>query len=167
MRLETKRLLLRELEAGDIDALVALWTDPQVTAFVGGPRDPEELRRSFNEDLGRQPPDLFDLWPVVERLSGSVVGHCGLLDKEVEARPEVELVYVFASSAWGKGYAMEIGRELMQYAFEDMGLKRLISLIEPENAASGQVAQRLGMRCEGLTQRPGGRSLSLYVTSKR
>lgn len=165
MRLETERLVLRSLDAGDIDALVALWTDPRVTAFLGGPRDPEELRRSFREDLRREPPDPFDLWPVVEKASGSLIGHCGLLDKEVEGRQEVDLVYVFVSSVWGEGYATEIGRALMQYAFEEMGLHRVICLVEPENAASGHVARRLGMSYEGLVLRPGGRTVQLYAAS--
>jgi len=165
MRLETERLLLRPLDVVDIDALVALWTDPRVTAFLGGPRDPEELRRTFREDLRRQPPDPFDLWPVIEKPSGTLVGHSGLLEKEVEGRQEVDLVYVFVPSVWGNGYATEIGRALMQYAFEEMGLKRLVCLVEPENAASGHVARRLGMRYEGLVLRPGGRTLQLYAAS--
>jgi ribosomal-protein-alanine N-acetyltransferase len=165
MRLETERLLLRPLDVGDIDALIALWTDPHVTAFLGGPRNPEELRRTFREDLRKHPPDPFDLWPVIEKPSGSLVGHSGLLDKEVEGRQEVDLVYVFAPSVWGNGYATEIGRALMQCAFEQMSLKRLICLIDPKNEASGRVARRLGMRYEGLVLRPGGRTLQLYAAS--
>lgn len=165
MRIETERLLLRTLDEGDIDALVGLWTDPQVTAFLGGPRNPEELRRSFCEDLRGQAPHPHDLWPVVEKSSGDVVGHCGLLAKEVDGLPEVELVYILAASAWGKGYATEIGRALMQFAFEEMGLTRLICLIMPGNEASGRVAARLGMRSEGLTARPGNRMLRVYAIS--
>ena len=165
MRLETERLLLRSLDAGDVDALVALWTDPHVTAFLGGPRNPEELQRTFREDLRKQPPDPFDLWPVIEKASGRLVGHSGLLDKEVEGQQEVDLVYVFVPSVWGNGYATEIGRALMQYAFEQASLKRLICLIEPENEASGHVARRLGMHYEGLVLRPGGRIVQLYAAS--
>ncbi|MHB1345548.1 MAG: GNAT family N-acetyltransferase [Thermoleophilia bacterium] len=165
MRIETERLLLRALDEMDIDALVDLWTDPQVTAFLGGPRDPDELRRSFGQDLGEQGADRYDLWPVVERSSGMVVGHCGLLGKEVDGVPEVELVYVLASSAWGKGYATEIGRALLWFAFEEMGLPRLICLIDPGNEASGRVAERLGMRLEGMTARPGNRTLRVYAIS--
>lgn len=165
MRIETVRLLLRALEEGDIDALVGLWTDPQVTAFLGGPRDPDELRRAFGQDLSEQSPDPYDLWPVVERSSDTVVGHCGLLGKEVEGLPEVELVYVLAASAWGKGYATEIGRALLQFGFEEMGLPRLICLVDPGNEASGRVAERLGIRFEGMTARPGNRMLRVYAIS--
>jgi hypothetical protein len=59
----------------------------------------------------------------------------------------------------GRGYATEIGLALRDYAFGALGLTRLISLIEPENAASRRVAETMGLRYEGDTVRPGGRTM--------
>ena len=87
---------------------------------------------------------LAALWrdPIatIEKASGRVVGHCGLLDKEIAGRPEVELVYVIAPSAGGRGYATEAGRAIRDHAMTSLRQERLIALIHPENSASERVA---------------------------
>ncbi|MGD2148853.1 MAG: GNAT family N-acetyltransferase [Anaerolineae bacterium] len=66
----------------------------------------------------------------------------------MDGRQEIELIYVLARAVWGKGYATEVGRALVRYAFEERGIDRLIALIEPENVASERVAVKVGMRFE-------------------
>lgn len=157
------RLLLRRHRPDDVDALVALWTDPDVTLHMGGPRDAARVRKSL-EDAARHPErDTYDLWPVVERTSGQVIGHCGLLDKEVDGAGEIELVYVIARAYWGRGYATEIARGTARHAFTSLGLERLIALITPENAASERVAVKVGMRYDHDTVRPGGNVRRVYA----
>ncbi len=163
MLIETERLLLRPLRPGDIGQLVELWNDSDVTRYLGGPKNPNDVRRALEEELQEQPPGEFELWPVVEKSTGAVVGHCGLLEKDVQGNREVELVYVFSCRVWGSGYAVEVGRALIDLAFNQLVLGRIVSLIEPANAASKRVALKLGMRSEGAIQRPGNRVLELYV----
>lgn len=162
IRIETERLVLRNTDAGDVDALVRMWTDPVVTQFMGGPKDRGWLERNFSEDAANPDPLLFDQWPVIEKLSGKLIGYCGLLDKEVEGQPEVELVYVFLPEAWGKGYATEIALALREHALRRMDLRRLIALIEPENRASIKVAERVGFRADRKVMR-GDAERILYV----
>jgi len=164
--LETERLRLRRIRSTDVAALVALWCDPEVTRFMGGPRDEGKLRDGLAEDVADPFAYEYDLWPVEEKASGEVIGHCGLLEKEVDGRDEIELVYVFAKSAWGNGYAAEIGSALRDHALREKGIDRLISLIEPENAASERVAQRIGMRMEREIVRPGGAVRRVYALEK-
>ncbi|MBU0596221.1 GNAT family N-acetyltransferase [Candidatus Bipolaricaulota bacterium] len=164
--LETGRLQLRRLQSSDVDALVALWRDPDVTRFMGGPRDEEKLRPGLIEDSADPFATTYDLWPVIEKSSGTVIGHCGLTDKEVDGREEIELVYVLAKRAWGKGYATEIAHALRDHAFGPMGLSRLISLIEPENAASERVAAKVGMTMEKEVVRPGGALRRVYTIER-
>jgi ribosomal-protein-alanine N-acetyltransferase len=95
-----------------------------------------------------------------------VIGHCGLLDKEVEGHAEIELVYVLAADSWGRGYATEIAIALRDYAFRELGLRRLISLIEPENIASMRVAEKAGMAFEKEIVRPGGAIRRIYSIAK-
>jgi RimJ/RimL family protein N-acetyltransferase len=111
--------------------------------------------------------EQYDLWPVLEKETGQVVGNCGLLEKEVEGRAEIELNYILALSAWGKGFATEIGQALKHYAFERMGIERLIALIEPENEASERVAMKIGMRFDKEVVRPGGAIRKLYVIESK
>ena len=154
--------MLRRQQTSDIGPLVELWTDPEVTRYMGGPRDEGRLRSVFEETAQNSHAVRYDLWPVIEKETSRVVGHSGLLEKEVEGRSEIELIYVLASSVWGKGYATEIGRAMTRYALEDMGIERLIALIEPENSASERVAVKIGMRFEKEVVRSGGVVRKLY-----
>jgi RimJ/RimL family protein N-acetyltransferase len=164
--LETERLILRYQHREDISFLVDLWTDPEVTRHMGGPRDRDWLQTVFEETAQDPSAERYDLWPVIEKKTGAGVGHCGLLEKEVEGRTEIELTYILASTAWGKGYATEIGRALREYAFEELGLDRLIALIEPENIASERIAVKVGMQFENEIVRPGGLVRKVYVIER-
>ncbi|MGA9349190.1 MAG: GNAT family N-acetyltransferase [Anaerolineae bacterium] len=165
--LETERLILRRQRASDIASLTDLWADPKVTRYMGGPRDRDWLQSVFEETAQNPYAEQYDLWPVVEKETGQVVGHCGLLDKEVEGRTEIELNYILSPSVWGKGYATEIGQAIKQLAFEKMGVERLIALIEPENEASERVAVKIGMRLEKEVVRPGGALRKVYAIDVR
>ena len=173
MLLETARLLIRDLEPGDVDALVDLWTDPEVTRFMGGLRDREKLLAGFAEDLAaaaRNTQPIYDLRPVVSSATDALVGHCGLLDKEIDGRDEVEQVYVIARDAWGQGYATEAAIALRDFAFDPagpLGLDRLVALVEPGNIPSVRVAEKTGMVFERGVVRPGGRAMRLYAVERR
>jgi ribosomal-protein-alanine N-acetyltransferase len=161
--LETRRLILRYQSAADIPALTDLWSDPVATRFMGGPRDRDWLQAALEETAMDPQAEAYDLWPVVEKATGHVVGDCGLLDKEVDGRPEVEVVYVFTPAVWGQGYATEMAAAIVAWARETRGLSRLISLIDPENAASERVAIKIGMHLEKEVTRPGGARRKVYV----
>lgn len=162
MYLTTDRLLLRPVEYMDIDQLVALWTDPEVTACVGGPRDPDEVQASLDEEVD-SPPGALGMYPLIEKATGAVVGHCGLIEKEIEGRDEVELVYFIAKRSWGQGYAAEIGASLLEFAFRVLGLERVVSLIDLDNEGSKHVAERLGLHFEKVVARPDGHDHELWV----
>ena len=164
MLLETDRLLLRSLQPEDVEAELCLWVDPDAMRFMGGPRDVKRVRRILEEELVEPPSGPLGQWPVVERISATFVGDCGLISKQIADRAEVELVYVLASSAWGKGYATEIGAALLGYAADELGLARVVSLIDTDNVASKRVAAKLGMRLESMVARPDGVERELWVS---
>lgn len=161
--LQTDRLILTRLRPAHVPSLVDLWTDPEVTRYMGGPRERIPLSVDLEKDAQDPPAGKFDLWVLVEKATGNIVGHCGLLEKKVDGTVEIELVYVLAASAWGKGYATEIGAGIKNYAFKHLGLDRLVSLIEPSNSASERVARKIGMHLEREILRPGGAIRRLYV----
>lgn len=163
MLLNTSRLSIRPLTPDAVDPLVALWTDARVTRYMGGPREPVALADAIRA-AAKAPARAYDLWPVYEKASGRLAGHCGLLEKEVDGRPEIELVYVITRDRWGLGYATEAAAALRGHAFSALGLTRLIGLIEPGNAASARVAAKLGMVLERETIRPGGRVMQVWAT---
>ena len=163
MRNETERLVIRPVEASDAAVLAALWSDPEVTRYMGGPRDFEKVREQLMSDVRAGVFHPFDLWPVVEKATGRVVGDCGLIEKEVDGRVEIELVYVFAAAAWGKGYATEAASAVRDHAFHHLGVQRITALIDPANLASARVAEKVGMRFERETRRPEDRLMRVYA----
>jgi len=165
--LETDRLLLRRLQRSDVPSLVELWTDPEVTFYMGGPRDRSQLESGLTKEAAEPFAEQYDLWPLVEKLTGKVVGHCGLLEKDADGKAEIEMVYIIAGPAWGKGFASEVARGLIQYAFRELNLVRLIALIEPENTASEAVAKKVGMHLEKETVRSGGAIRKVYCVEAR
>jgi ribosomal-protein-alanine N-acetyltransferase len=160
--IQTPRLLIRLLTPGDIPALITLWMDPEVTRHMGGPRDVSRLRQVYDEELQRLIPPRHTLWPVVERSTGRIIGECGLLEKEVGGRQELELVYIFARDVWGQGYASEAAAAVRDAALA-AGTTRLIALIDPANPASAGVARKVGMQLHGDVIRPGGAVRQIYA----
>ena len=123
----------------------------------------EELLKELGEDAQLNPQPAFNLWPVIEKETGEIIGHCGILEKEIEGRNQYEIVYVLAKSAWGKGFATEVASSLKDYAFNQLGLKRITALIDPDNQKSETVATKIGLRYEKDTVRPNGKSMRLFA----
>ena len=148
--LETERLVLRRLRPDDLPALSALYRDPVVRrTFPDGTRTLEETREELEWFLGGHPrhPEL-GLWATVERATGAFLGRCGLLPWTIDGVPEVELAYLIDPERWGEGFGSEAARAIVRHTHEVLGLERLIGLIDPENAASVRVAEKVGLRFE-------------------
>lgn len=161
--IRTDRLILRQLQPGDPHPLARMWSDPDVTRYLGGPRDYDTIVNTLEDDLvANHRPSIGDLWPLVDPDTGEVIGHCGLLEKEIDGRDEVEVTYVLAKEVWGRGLATEIARALTRYAFEDLGLSRVVALIDPNNVASARVAEKAGLHHDRDTVRPGGKVMRVY-----
>ncbi len=156
--LETKRLVLRHAVAEDADAVAVLWADPEVMRFMGGPRPAERTRKLVREAR----PEPIGLWTTIERETGAFVGDCGLVEKEVDGRTDVELTCVLDKTFWGRGLATEAARALCRYAFETLRRDRVIALVDLENSASARVAEKAGLAYERATVRPSGKVMALY-----
>ena len=164
--LETERLFLRLQQQSDIPFLVDLWTDPEMTQYVGGPRDRDWLKTEFGSIASDPAAETYDLWPTFETESGRFAGYCGLLDKDLDGNTEIDLNYFIAPDFQGCGYATEIALALIRHAFGPMGLKRLIALIDPDNTASQRVALKTGLKFEKTIIRPGDVTRMLYVIER-
>jgi RimJ/RimL family protein N-acetyltransferase len=91
----------------------------------------------------------FGPYAVVERQRQAVIGYCGLFFfPDINGQPEVEIGYRLERSAWGRGYATEAARAVRDFAFGDLGMQRLIAIIDPSNIASIRVAEKIGMHHE-------------------
>jgi ribosomal-protein-alanine N-acetyltransferase len=164
--LETKRLILRRLTIDDLDALFALYRDPEVRKyFPEGTLTYEETREELewiiNVYYGQYG---FGLWATIHKETGDFIGRCGLLPWVIEQRPEVEVAYMLAKAYWGQGLGTEAAQAILDYGFEQLQLPRLICLIDRENQASIKVAKKIGMTFEKEVDDGKGPAL-LYSTS--
>ena len=117
--LETERLLLRRQVIDDLDALWALYCDPEITRFIpDAPKTIIEAREELEWFMNGHPkyPEL-GLWATIHKESGSFIGRCGLLPWVIEGRQEVEVAYTIARNYWGQGLGTEAAQAILQYGF--------------------------------------------------
>ncbi|HXV41851.1 MAG TPA: GNAT family N-acetyltransferase [Anaerolineae bacterium] len=166
--LETKRLIFRRLIPDDLEALFALYSDPEVRRyFPEGTLTYEETKEELEWFLNGHPahPEL-GLWATIHKETGEFIGRCGLLPWTIEQRPEVEVAYMLAKASWRQGLGTEAAQAILDYGFEQLHLSRLICLIDSENQASQKVAQKIGMTFEKEVDDGKGPAL-LYSISKQ
>jgi len=148
--LETNRLLLRRQVIADLDALWALYCDPQITRYIpDAPRSYAQAREELEWHMHGHPSNpQLGLWATIHKDSGRFIGRCGLLPWTFEQRLEVEVAYTLERAYWGQGLASEAARAILQHGFEKLRLPRLICMIDPANSASRRVAEKIGMTFE-------------------
>jgi RimJ/RimL family protein N-acetyltransferase len=145
--LTTPRLQLRPMQATDVDALLHVFGDPRVmAAFDEPPFDRAQMERWVQRNLAHQAEHGFGLFTVVLAATDLVIGDCGLEVMAVDGAPAAELGYDVRSDHWHQGYATEAATAVRDYAFQALGLPRLVSLIRHGNEPSRRVAERIGMR---------------------
>jgi RimJ/RimL family protein N-acetyltransferase len=156
--LETGRLILRMMKAEDIDALLRIFTDPNVMAsFSGELFSREQMARWLQRNLEHQEVFGYGLFSVILKETGELIGDCGLERMEVEGRKVDELGYDFRSDHWNRGYATEAAAAVRDYTFRVLQLPELVSLIRIGNQASRRVAEKVGMKLSGEWERYGNR----------
>lgn len=147
-RLETARLWLRPMEAADFDALLLIFTDPKVmAAFDSLPFDRAQMTDWLQRNLDHQSQFGYGLFSVLLKPDALLIGDCGLEVMDVDGAQVAELGYDFRSDYWNQGLATEAAAAVRDYAFQVLGLPRLISLIRVGNIASRRVAEKIGMQC--------------------
>ena len=142
--LTTERLLLRPFRQEDTDAFAALCADDEVMRWLGGTMDRQTAWRHMATLTGHWDLRGFGRWAVELRDTGELAGHVGLWYPE--GWPAIEVGWAIARRAWGRGIATEAARASLDYAWTEVGLDRVISLIHPDNERSQSVARKLGER---------------------
>ena len=155
--LETERLILRELQPGDLDALAVVLGDPVGMEWYPHPFSRDETRAWIERDRGGYAELGFGHLGVVLRETGELIGDCGPTILEVEGAQEVELGWHIRLDLWGRGYATEAAIASRDWMFDGRGLDRLIALVRPENAPSCRVAEKIGMHVDRTIDRRGWR----------
>ena len=155
----TDRLVLRPFRAVDLDAYAAICADPEVMRHIGagGPVGRDVAWRQMALHLGEWALRGYGTWALERRADGALLGRAGFLHPE--GWPGVELAWLLARAAWGRGLASEAVHAARAYGRERLGVQRPISLIRPDNTRSIALAERLGATLEDELSFLGGSTL--------
>ncbi len=143
--LTTAHLGVRCWSAGDLPLALALWGDPEVTRFIGGPFSSEQIRRRLDDEIATMRAHNVQYWPLFLLGGGEHVGCGGLRPYRVE-RGIYEMGFHLRPAYWGRGLASEIGAAIIAYAFSALRATALFAGHHPANAASQRVLEKLGFR---------------------
>jgi ribosomal-protein-alanine N-acetyltransferase len=150
--LETPRTFMREILGNDFDFLLRMMSDPEVMRYYPRPYGEKDIRDFINRMRIHYRDDGCGLWLLVDRESGEPLGRVGLMRQTVNGVDEFEIGYMVHRPFWRRGLATEAALAVREYAFGERKLRRVVSLIRPENKPSQGVARKLGMDIVGSTQ---------------
>lgn len=142
--LETERLRLRPPAAEDFEPWAAFMADEEAARFLGGAQPSPLAWRSLCVMAGAWTLYGFAMFSVVEKSSGRWIGRLGPWSPA--GWPGNEVGWGLVRDAWGKGYATEGAAAAIDWAFDTLGWSNVIHCIDARNAASQEVARRLGSR---------------------
>ena len=144
--LETQRLRLRPLLAGDAEALHRIQSDLEDMRFYPHPFSMEESVAWVERAVEQYAKHGFGLLAVEDRTTGEFLGNVGPMMQRVDDVDEIELGWSITPDRSRQGIATEAATTCRDWVFEAVGVDHQISLIRPENEPSGGVARKLGTR---------------------
>jgi RimJ/RimL family protein N-acetyltransferase len=147
--IETERLHLRQLNAGDAAFILELLNEPSFIRNIGD-RGVQTVEDAAGYIL-KGPIDSyarhgFGLWLVELKDSGTPAGICGLVRRD--ALPDPDIGYAFLPRFWSRGYAREAAAATLDYAFGALGLRRVLAITNPDNTGSIRVLEKIGLKFE-------------------
>jgi [ribosomal protein S5]-alanine N-acetyltransferase len=168
LRLCTRRLELRELDADDAPFMLELLNDASFIANIGdrGVRTVEDAARYIQD---RMIPSYaqhgYGLYLVELTTTGAAIGICGLVKRDY--LDDADIGFAFLPAFLGRGYALESATAVRRHAFETLQLPRLLAITSPHNTRSMHLLEKIGMRFQRMITPPGETSGIRLYTSER
>jgi RimJ/RimL family protein N-acetyltransferase len=164
--METERLFLRRYVEADKAYFIRLFTDAAVMRHVGDGVLTEAQAEAFWQKLfATLYPRDFDIWAVFAKEDSSYVGHAGIYPRP-KREQDCEFVYFLNREAWGKGYATEIARRIIEYGFKELNLPAVYATVDDDHSASIRVLEKAGMKFREFDFDENGQ-FSVYSINKR
>jgi len=140
--------VLRDLELRDLDYFLNFFSDPEASQHVGGPSGTEDTWRRMLAGAGLWQLTGLGMWVVTEPGAERAIGHVGFFDFLRDCDPpiagDVEVGWILAPEAHGKGYAFEACEAILSWFDDQFGRRRMWALISPGNDPSMKLAEKLG-----------------------
>ena len=146
--IETERLLLREMNMDDLDALYEVLADQEIMRHYPYIFDEKKVKEWIERNMNRYQKDGFGLWAVCFKESGKMIGDCGLTLQNIDGTLLPEIGYHIRKDQQHKGYAKEAASAVRDWAFNNTDYPALYSYCKYTNVPSYKTAESIGMHFE-------------------
>lgn len=163
--LETERLTLREFTPTDVDDLHRQLSDPEVMRYYPAAMTMAQSEKWLQGILNDYQSNGFGMLAVHSKETGDYVGQVGVMRRVIDGFVHHYLSYLICKRFWGQGYAIEAVRALVDYRFATLEIDKIEALIDPENARSLHLAEKLGMQLESTVDHM-GREHRVYALTR-
>lgn len=160
---EADRLVFRRFQTSDQADVRAMFADDYAAQFYPTYQDQAAALRWIDWNLDNYREYGFGLWAICDQ-SGAFVGDCGLTWQNTDRGRQLELGYHVTQNHRGHGYAIEAGRAVLAWGWDNTDAPDIVSIVAPENMASIRSATRLHQGCRSYTKADGSRRLLFYTT---
>ena len=140
----TERLRLEPITRAHASDLLTLHTDEGVAQWYGA-RSADDVQRFATDAERAWTTGGVHKWMAYDRATGELVGRGGLSRVYVDGAQRLEVGWAVRDRFWGQGFASEIGRAALAFAFDDLDAEEVVAYTEPHNARSRAVMERIGM----------------------
>lgn len=148
--IKATRVALRRLDEADVDDIFAIYSDAETMKYWSTlpMKAPEQALDLIQRIHGCFIEETLLEWGVSRLEDGSAIGTVTLASLDLVNR-RAEIGFALARSCWGCGYMKEALGAALEYAFSGLGLGRIEADVDPDNAASLGLLERLGFQREG------------------
>lgn len=164
---DTQRLIIRRLGVDDAAFILGLVNEPSWLRHIGdkGVRTLSDAERYILNGPVKMYHDVqFGLYLVALKERLEPIGICGLIKRD--SLDDVDLGFAFAAKFWGNGYAYESAAAVLLHGKAELGLRRVVAIVSPDNRASIKLLKRLGFEFErNLSLGPSSEKLELYAAT--
>ncbi len=150
----------------DAEEILRILGDPKAMTHYPSVYDLDGAKDWVRRNQRRYKTHGVGQWLALFKNSNAFAGMCGLIPQEVESVEELEIGYLFLRQFWNQGLATEAAKCCRDYAFQDLGRDRVISLIDVNNRPSQRVAEKLGMKIERRIMK-WERNILVYALQKK
>lgn len=165
-KLETERLIFREMTFEDFDALKAIISDEETMKYYIKPYDDEGVNRWINWNIENYKTFGFGLFALILKETGEFIGDCGITIQLIDGWYRPEIGYHINKKFWRKGYAKEATNAIKKWAFENTTFRTLYSYMNADNIASIKTAEANGMKFVKEYVDKDGERLKVYAIEK-
>ncbi|EDY83995.1 acetyltransferase, GNAT family [Verrucomicrobiia bacterium DG1235] len=143
---ETDRLVVRSITQDDVDSIYAVYSAPKAMRWVGDgqPIKYNDCIKWVEVTANNYASRGYGLSALQLSDTGEIIGFCGLVHPNGQHEPEIK--YALLERYWGKGYASECVKGMIQYGHKQYGMDSIIATVAAENAASQKVLAKCDMR---------------------